>query len=97
MNWKQELEEKKETQTINHYTTGWNDALEDVVPLIEKVYEEGKERAMRSKYVKNKLKEAVEEERERILDICWRHCGTDASDNLEQAIKAEALSQPNNK
>ena len=36
------------------------------------------------------------EERERILDICWRHCGTDASDNLEEAIKAEALTQPNN-
>ena len=23
------------------------------------------------------------------VDICWRYCGTDASDNLEDAIKQE--------
>jgi hypothetical protein len=38
-------------------------------------------------------KRGAEGERERILDICWRHCGTDASDNLEEAIKNETLTQ----
>ena len=46
-------------------------------------------------WLRTTLKGVREAERERILDISWRHCGTDAADNLEEAIKKEALTPPN--